>query len=108
MRLEPRRSPPIRENDWLVVVALSGAGLISYGTLYYCVAAIVKEASHDLAVTEEWLIGCFSFALLASALISLVAGRLMDRYGAGTTMNVASFAGSASKLSSERAAHCLP
>nr|WP_275945350.1 MULTISPECIES: MFS transporter [unclassified Bradyrhizobium] len=70
---------------------MGGAGIISYGTLYYCVVAIAKEASHDLVVTEDWLIGCFSFALLASALMSLVAGRLMDRYGAGKTMKVASF-----------------
>ncbi|RXH25472.1 hypothetical protein XH84_31495 [Bradyrhizobium nanningense] len=77
-------------------MALGGAGIISYGTLYYCVAAIAKEASRDLAVAEEWILGCFSFALLASALMSLVAGRLMDRYGAGKTMKVASFVGAAS------------
>ncbi|MDA9420927.1 hypothetical protein XH97_01885 [Bradyrhizobium sp. CCBAU 53380] len=59
-------------------------------------AAIAKEACRDLAVTEEWILGCFSLALLASALISLVAGRLMDRYGAGKTMRVASFVGGAS------------
>lgn len=34
--------------------------------------------------------------LLASALISLVVGRRMDRYGAGKTMKVASFVGAAS------------
>ncbi|QOG21063.1 MFS transporter [Bradyrhizobium sp. SEMIA] len=96
MGLEPRRSPPIRENERLVLVALGGAGIISYGTLYYCVAAIAKEASRELVVTEGWIIGCFSFALLASALLSLVAGRLMDRYGAGKTMKVASFVGAAS------------
>ncbi|RXH36619.1 hypothetical protein XH99_06490 [Bradyrhizobium nanningense] len=96
MRPESRRSPSIRENDRLIVVALGGAGIISYGTLYYCVAAIAKEASRDLAVTEEWILACFSFALLASALMSLVAGRLMDRYGAGKTMKVASFVGAAS------------
>ncbi|MGY3473633.1 MFS transporter [Bradyrhizobium ottawaense] len=77
-------------------MALGGAGIISYGTLYYCVGAIAKEASLDLAVTEEWILGCFSLALLASALISLAAGRLMDGYGAGKTMRVASFAGGAS------------
>ncbi|MEK9281027.1 MFS transporter [Bradyrhizobium sp. ISRA442] len=77
-------------------MALGGAGIVSYGTLYYCVAAIAKEASRDLAVTEGWILGCFSFALLASALMSLVAGRLMDRYGAGKTMKVASFVGAAS------------
>ncbi|SFN76987.1 Predicted arabinose efflux permease, MFS family [Bradyrhizobium sp. Rc3b] len=96
MRPEPRRSRPVREDDRLIVVALGGAGIVSYGTLYYCVAAIAKEASRDLAVTEEWILGCFSLALLASALISLVAGRLMDRYGAGKTMRIASFAGGAS------------
>ncbi|MDI3567395.1 MFS transporter [Bradyrhizobium sp. Arg816] len=96
MRPEPRRSRPVREDDRLIVAALGGAGIISYGTLYYCVAAIAKEASRDLAVTEEWILGCFSLALLASALIALAAGRLMDRYGAGKTMRVASFAGGAS------------
>ncbi|MDF0584721.1 MFS transporter [Bradyrhizobium yuanmingense] len=77
-------------------MALGGAGIISYGTLYYCVAAIAREACRDLAVTEDWILACFSLALLASALISLVAGRLMDRHGAGKTMRVASFVGGAS------------
>ncbi|WP_027575581.1 MFS transporter [Bradyrhizobium sp. WSM1743] len=77
-------------------MALGGAEIISYGTLYYCVAGIAKEASRDLAVTEEWIFACFSFALFASAQMSLVAGRLMDRYGAGKTMRVASLAGGAS------------
>lgn len=77
-------------------MALGAAGIISYGTLYYCVGAIAKDASRDLAVTEEWILACFSLALFASALMSLIAGRLMDRYGAGKTMRFASFAGGAS------------
>ncbi|WP_407114534.1 MFS transporter [Bradyrhizobium sp. LMG 9283] len=95
-RNEPRRSLAFRKDDRFVVVALGGAEIISYGTLYYCVAVVAKEASRDLAVTEEWIFACFSFALFGSALMSLVAGRLMDRYGAGKTMRVASLAGGAS------------
>lgn len=64
MRPEPRRSRRIWDDDAVIVLALGGAGIISYGTLYYCVAAIAKKASRDLAVTEDGIIGWFSFALL--------------------------------------------
>ncbi|WFU51750.1 MFS transporter [Sinorhizobium terangae] len=57
---------------------------------------IVSDVAKAFAVTSEWIFACFSFALFASALVSLMAGRLMDTHGAGTTMKVASVVGAAS------------
>lgn len=86
----------ICNDDGVVVAALGGVEIISYGTLYYCVAVVASEVARDLAVTEEWIFSCFSFSLLASALTSLSAGHLMDRYGAGRMMKFATVAGAIS------------
>ncbi|WP_176946143.1 MFS transporter [Bradyrhizobium sp. Rc2d] len=75
---------------------MGGFEIVSYGTLYYCVAVVANEVADDLTVTNEWIFACFSFALFASALVSLIAGRIMDRYGAGRTMKIASVAGAIS------------
>jgi len=84
------------DDDKLLVLALGFAEIIHYGTLYYCVAVVANEISQDLAITNQWIFACFSFALCASALASFPAGRLMHRYGAGATMKLASVAGAAS------------
>ncbi|WP_456727165.1 MFS transporter [Bradyrhizobium sp. USDA 3397] len=76
-----------------MLAALAVVEIISYGTLYYCVAVVANEAARDLAITGEWIFACFSFALFANALMSMIAGRIMDRYGAGRTMKIASVAG---------------
>ncbi|MGL3111833.1 MFS transporter [Bradyrhizobium sp. BR 1432] len=88
-----RRLATSCNDDHLVVAALGGAELVSYGTLYYCVAVVANEVARDFAVTDEWIFACLSLALFASAMMSSIAGRLMDRYGAGRTMIVASVVG---------------
>lgn len=97
MRTELRgRLTTFWNDDTFVVAALGGVELVSYGTLYYCVAVVANEVARDLAVTAEWIFAWFSFALFASGLMSLIAGRLMDRYGAGRTMKIATVAAAAS------------
>ncbi|WP_284273047.1 MFS transporter [Bradyrhizobium iriomotense] len=97
MKTEPRKTPaPISKDDKLVVAALGAAEIISYGTLYYSVAVVANAVGQEFAVTDQWIFACFSSALFASALMSLIAGRLMDRYGAGITMKVASLAATVS------------
>jgi len=92
MGTEPRRrlAAAIWKDDRIVVAALGGIEIISYGTLYYSIAVVANDVARDLAVTDGWIFSCFSFALFASALMSLIAGRLMDRYGAARTMEIAS------------------
>lgn len=90
MRAEPRRSLATTWNgNGIVVAALGAVEIISYGTLYYCVSVVAEDIARDLEITREWIFGCFSLALFTGALMSLIAGRLMDRYGADRTMKLA-------------------
>ncbi|MBH5370962.1 MFS transporter [Bradyrhizobium glycinis] len=92
MRTEPREAAIIRNSDKLVVAALGGAEIINYGTLYYCVAVVAGHVAADFAISDAAIFASFSFALFASGLMSFPAGSLMDRYGAGITMKIASVA----------------
>lgn len=73
----------------LPVWALSGLGatqIIGYGTLYYCLSILVPDIAHDLAVSEQWVFGAFSLALLIGAFAAPLSGKLADRWGAGRVM----------------------
>lgn len=92
MRAEPKKVAIICKNDKLVVAALGGAEIINYGTLYYCVAVIAGHVARDFAISDASIFASFSFALFASALMSFPAGYLMNRYGVGMPMKIASVA----------------
>lgn len=80
--------------------ALAGLGatqIIGYGTLYYCLSILVPDIAGDLAVSEQWVFGAFSVALLIGAFAAPISGRLADRWGAGRVMAIGSL-GSASTL----------
>lgn len=80
--------------------ALTGLGvsqIIGYGTLYYCISILVPDIARDFAVSEPWVFGAFSVALLVGAFAAPTTGRLADRWGAGRVMAVGS-AGSAATL----------
>lgn len=73
--------------------ALAGLGatqIIGYGTLYYCVSILVPAIAADLAVSEQWLFGAFSVALLIGAFAAPLSGSLADRLGAGRVMAIGS------------------
>lgn len=80
--------------------ALAGLGatqIIGYGTLYYCVSILVPDIAREFAVSESWVFGAFSVALLIGAFAAPTSGRLADRWGAGRIMAVGSV-GSAATL----------
>jgi predicted MFS family arabinose efflux permease len=80
--------------------ALAGLGstqIIGYGTLYYCISILVPAIARELAVSEPWVFGVFSVALLIGAFAAPSSGRLADRWGAGRVMAVGSI-GSAAAL----------
>mgnify|MGYP000468111207 CR=1 FL=1 len=84
----------------LPIWALAGLGatqIIGYGTLYYCLSILVPDIARDLAVSEQWVFGAFSAALLISALAAPMSGRQADRWGAGRVMAIGSI-GSAGTL----------
>ena len=88
--------PDARLPPW----ALAGLGatqIIGYGTLYYCISILVPDIARDLAVSEPWVFGAFSMALLVGAFAAPTSGRLADRWGAGRVMAIGSI-GSASTL----------
>ncbi|MGJ7040908.1 MFS family permease [Shinella sp. BE166] len=80
--------------------ALAGLGttqIIGYGTLYYCISILVPDIARDLAVSEPWVFGAFSVALLVGAFAAPTSGKLADRWGAGRVMAFGSI-GSAATL----------
>jgi len=84
----------------LPIWALAGLGatqIIGYGTLYYCISILVPDIARDLTVSEPWVFGAFSAALLVGAFAAPTSGRLADRWGAGRVMAVGSV-GSAATL----------
>lgn len=80
--------------------ALAGMGatqIVGYGTLYYCISILVPDIARDLAVSEPWVFGAFSIALLVGAFAAPTSGRFADRWGAGRVMALGSL-GSAATL----------
>jgi len=73
--------------------ALAGLGvtqIIGYGSLYYCLSILIPGIARDLAVSEQWLFGAFSVALLIGAFAAPFSGTLADRWGAGRVMAIGS------------------
>lgn len=88
------------QEEKLPAWALGGLGvtqIIGYGTLYYCISILVPDIARDLAVSEPWVFGAFSVALLVAAFAAPTSGRLADQWGAGRVMTFGSI-GSASAL----------
>lgn len=72
------------------LAGLGATQIIGYGSLYYCLSILVPGIASDLAVSEQWLFGAFSVALLIGAFASPLAGNLADRWGAGRVMAIGS------------------
>jgi hypothetical protein len=72
------------------VAGLGATQIVGYGTLYYCLSILVPDIAHDLAVSEQWVFGAFSAALLIGALAAPMSGKLADRWGAGRVMAIGS------------------
>lgn len=73
--------------------ALAGLGLsqiIGYGTLYYAFSVLVPDIARDLGVSQAWVFGAFSAALLIGGFAAPISGRLADRIGAGRLMALGS------------------
>jgi MFS family permease len=86
---------------FLSSLPFAGLGLtqiIGYGSLYYAFAVIEPQIARDLGISSTWTFGCFSFALLVGGIAAPWAGRLIDRYGARTTMGAGSVAAAFSLL----------
>jgi MFS family permease len=77
----------------LPIAAIVGLGLtqnIGYGTLYYSFSILAPSMARDFSVSNEWVFGALSVALLAGGFLAPWLGRWIDRYGAGRVMTVGS------------------
>jgi len=68
-------------NKTAIVVALGSAQTLAWGSTYYLPAILAAPIARDLAVPTSWIFGCFSGALLLSAVLGPSVGRRIDRHG---------------------------
>lgn len=77
----------------LPIAAIAGLGLtqnIGYGTLYYSFSILAPSMARDFSVSNEWIFGALSVALLAGGFLAPWLGKWIDRYGAGRMMTIGS------------------
>ena len=78
---------------WYLVVGLGVTTIVSSGISQYLFGVLVVPIQHDLHWSRATISGAFSLGLVVSALLGLVVGRLVDRYGARTLMSAGSILG---------------
>lgn len=76
----------------LEILLLALAQLVSWGSLYYAFALFIGPLESELGWTRTEVTGALTLGLLATALASPVAGRLIDRAGGRLPMSCASLA----------------
>lgn len=73
-----------------LVSSLGIAQIISWGSLFYAIGVVGPAMRRDLGVSELFLFGAFSAALLASGTLAPLAGRLIDRHGGRLVLSIGS------------------
>ena len=63
------------------ISALGIAQIVSWGTLFYAIGVLGSGMRRDLGISELFLFGSFTAALLVSGTIAPAMGRLIDRRG---------------------------
>src|SRR5438477_8097701 len=76
-----------------LVAALGTAQIISWGTLFYAIGVLGPAMRRDLGVSELFLFGVFSAALLVSGTLAPLMGRLIDRRGGRFVLSLGSVLG---------------
>jgi hypothetical protein len=79
----------------LAIWALGLTQIIGYGTLYYSFSILAPGMATDFGLSEQWVFGALSAALVIGSLLAPTAGRLADRLGAGRLMTAGSVAAAA-------------
>ena len=73
-----------------LVVGLGLAQIVSWGTLYYAIGVLGAAMARDAGVSELFVFGSFTAALLVSGALSPYVGRLIDRRGGRFVLAVGS------------------
>jgi MFS family permease len=71
-----------------VVVALGTSQTLSWACSYYLPAILAVPMARELGIPGSWVFGCFSAALVLSALLGPWAGGLIDRRGGRDVLTV--------------------
>jgi predicted MFS family arabinose efflux permease len=74
------------------VLALGITQIIGWGTTVYALGVLAKPIAADTGWRYDLVVGGFTSGLLASALVSTYAGRLIDRWGGQSVMTLGSAA----------------
>jgi hypothetical protein len=77
----------------VLVGALGIAQIISWGTLFYAIGVLGPAMRAELGVSELFLFGSFTAALLVAAFLSPLVGRMIDRHGGRAVLCAGSFTG---------------
>jgi len=75
---------------WVMLLALAGAQVVSWGILYYGFAVFLKPMGSDLGWSRATMTGAFSLALACSGVAGLFVGRWVDRHGPRLLMTAGS------------------
>ena len=70
------------------VVALGITQITAWGTSYYCLGVLAGPISQDTGWSRGFVFLGFTVAVLAMGLVSSLAGRAIDRYGARAVMTL--------------------
>jgi len=72
---------PAIGNRTVITVAVGFAQTLAWASSYYLPAILAAPIAHDLNLESVWVFGAFSCALLVSALLGPIAGRVIDSRG---------------------------
>lgn len=84
-----------RRDGWPLVIALSIAQLVSWGTIFYGFPLFVVPMETDLGWSRAELNGALSLGLLVAGLAALPVGRRIDSHGGRAIMSIGSLGASA-------------
>src|SRR3546814_1627897 len=80
MKPEPEGAKPMRERT-VVVAALGTAQTLAWASSYYLPAILAEPIAADLGLSVSTVFAAFSGALLLSACLGPMVGRVIDRNG---------------------------
>ncbi|HVR66520.1 MAG TPA: MFS transporter [Verrucomicrobiae bacterium] len=83
---EPQPEQP--SGGWSLVLALSVAQLVSWGTVYYSFSLLILPMEAELGWTRTGISGALSFGLLIAGLSAYGAGSWIERHGGRWLMTV--------------------
>ncbi|MBL8705132.1 MAG: MFS transporter, partial [Rhodospirillales bacterium] len=66
---------------WIFITCLGVAQILAWGTSYYLSAVLAKPTAVATGWSLTWVVGGFTVALLAAAVVSPRVGRTIDRHG---------------------------